>query len=333
MNALDEAIARKGGAKTVAKRSRQDVGELVAPGPRILDAAALMMTKLAPVRYVIPGWLPEGLTLLVANPKVGKSTLILQAAVALAGGGEFWGEVVPAGKALLIDLETNERRLRRKLDEAGVTGLVAGTLLYATDWPKGMPGIDAIATALDENPEIRLVVIDTLQRFRDSGAGVGRNAYAADYDALAPLQKMCRDRPGLAIVVVHHKRKAATDDDPINSINGSAAIAGAADGIWILSRKGTEFTLHIQARDWERDEDEFRLERADGRWELSDAPRFGSADAAVLRLLDVAGGMTPTQLGAALDPPVSKQAAHQRLRRMLSAGTVSCNEGVWRANS
>lgn len=331
-NALDEAITRKGGARKVAKAARRDVGELIAPAPRIRDAATLIQTALAPVRYVIPGWLPEGLTLLVANPKVGKSTLILQAAVALAGGGEFWGEIVPKAKALLIDLETNERRLRRKLDEAGVTALAPGVLLYATDWPKGLPGVEAIGDALDADPAIRLVVIDTLQRFRDSGAGVGRNAYAADYDALAPLQKMCRDRPGLAIVVVHHKRKAATDD-PIDSINGSAAIAGAADGIWILSRKGAEYTLHVQARDWERDEDEFRLERADGRWELSDAPRFSSADAAVLRLLDAAGGMTPTQLGVALDPPVSKQAAHQRLRRMLSAGTVSCSEGVWRANA
>lgn len=318
----------KSQADHIKARARKSIDEERPSPVRILDAAALMKTAPTPVRYIIPGWLPEGLTLLVANPKVGKSTLILQAAVALAGGGEFWGEQVPTGKALMIDLETNERRLRRKLVDAGATALAAGALLYATDWPKGIYGVDEIAKAVDADPQIRLVVIDTLQRFRESQGG--KNAYAADYDALAPLQQLCRDRPGLAIVAVHHKRKAATDD-PIDSINGSAAIAGAADGIWILSRRAGEFTLHIQARDWERDEDEFRLERDAGRWELSDAPRYREADAEVLRLLDVAGGMTPTQLGAALS--VSKQAAHQRLRRMADAGLVACREGVWHAKT
>lgn len=321
---VDRRVEERGGRTKAVKRAQAALPS----SPRILDAAALMKKPLTPVRYAIPGWLPEGLTLLVANPKVGKSTLILQAAVALAGGGDFWGEAVPRGKALMIDLETNERRLRRKLEESGVCDLESGWLLYATEWPRGLLGVEAIAQALDDNPGIRLVVIDTLQRFRDSAGA--KNAYAADYEALAPLQQLCRERPGLAIVAVHHKRKAATDD-PIESINGSAAIAGAADGIWILSRKGGEFTLHVQARDWERDEDEFRLERRDGSWELSDAPRFSSADAEVLKHLDVAGGMTPTQLGQALQ--VSKQAAHKRLRRMEASGLVGCKEGVWYANT
>jgi hypothetical protein len=319
-------------ARPIARRSGADGGDygpvFAAKPPHICDAAALMRTPLMPVRYVIPGWLPEGLTLLVANPKVGKSTLILQAAVALAGGGVFWGEDVPQGKALMIDLETNERRLRRKLVDAGASELPDGALMYSTDWPKGAAGVDAIAELLDSNPEIRLVVIDTLQRFRDSSAGAGRSAYAADYDALAPLQKMCRDRPGLAVVAVHHKRKAASDD-PIDSINGSAAIAGAADGIWILSRKGSEFTLHVQARDWEREEDEFRLERLDGCWQLSGAPRYSSSESEVLSLLDKTGPLTTAAAADALT--ISRQAALKRLQRMQGTGLIEFREGAWRS--
>lgn len=324
-----KAIVSK--ARPAVRRPHLQPAEQIAlAAPNIMDASVLLKTAPEPVRYVIPGWLPDGLTLLVANPKIGKSTLILQVAVALAGGGEFWGSRVPRGKALMIDLETNERRLRRKLEQAGVTTLPPGSLMYATDWPRGLVGIDEIANTLDRDPKIRLVVIDTLQRFRDPGAGK-QNAYAADYEALGPLQQLCRDRPGLAIVCVHHKRKAATDD-PVDSINGSAAIAGAADGIWILSRKGVgDFTLHVHGRDWEREEDEFRLERSDGSWQLVDGPKYSDADAQVLKHLDVGGGMTPTQLGAALT--VSKQAAHQRLRRMAQAGLVSCKEGVWYAGS
>ncbi|MEP7301714.1 MAG: AAA family ATPase [Caldimonas sp.] len=297
------------------------------PRPKMIDAAVIMSRQLAPVRYVIPGWLSEGLLLLVANPKVGKSTLILQLAQALASGGEFWGETVPAAHALIIDLETNERRLRRKLGAAGAGTIPPGAMHFAFEWPRGIVGVDEIAQALDSDPEIRLVVIDTLQRFRESSSG-GKNAYAADYETLMPLQQLCKERPGLAIVVVHHRRKAKHgDDDPIDSINGSAALAGAADGIWILGRKGPEFTLTVQARDWERDEDEFLLVRDSGRWELSNAPRYTFSETEILSLLDKVGPMSTKALAEGL--AISRQAALGRLQRMQSLGHVHFREDAW----
>ena len=296
--------------------------------PAMLDAADIMSRTLAPVRYVIPGWLPEGLTLLVANPKVGKSTLILQVATALASGGEFWGEQVPQAHVLMIDLEMNERRLRRKLPQAGVGTVPPGAMKFAFEWPRGLLGVEEIARVLADDQLIRLVVIDTLQRFRDSSAG--KNAYAADYEALMPLQQLCKERPGLAIVVVHHKRKSkGGDDDLVDSINGSAALAGAADGIWFLGRKGGEFTLNIQARDWERDDDEFRLSRDAGRWELSDAPRFSYSEREVLSLLEKVGPMKTAAIAEALT--VSRQAALKRLQRMQELDQVAFREEAWRA--
>ena len=291
----------------------------------ILDVAELLMTKPTPVRAIVPQWLYEGLGLLVANPKVGKSTLILQIAIAAATGGEFWGQSVPKVRVLLIDLETNQRRLRRKLEQAGVTAIEPGQLLYATEWPRGILGVDQIAVEVDNDPAIKLVVIDTLQRFRDSSSGK-QNAYAADYEALAPLQQLCRERPGLAIVCVHHKRKAATDD-PIDSINGSAAIAGACDAIWIMSRKGTEYTLHIQGRDWERDEDTFAIERADQGWHLVDGPRYTASEIEVLKHLDIAKGMTAPQLAQAMT--IGRQSAYERLKRMRDRGLVVYRDDAW----
>lgn len=323
-----EALLAQAQAKLDAKANKRKAPEPAAPpGDRhpIFDAAELLMEKLTPVRYVIPDWLPEGLFLLVAPPKLGKSTLILQMAVCKAAGLSFWGSDVPEGKVLMIDLETNQRRLRRKLEAAGVTTLKPGRLMYATDWPRGLFGVERIAQMLDADPEIRFVIIDTLQRFREVGKG-GQNAYSADYEALAPLQQLCRERPGLCIVCVHHKRKAASDD-PVDSINGSAAIAGAADGLWIMSRKGSDYTLHVQARDWERDEDEFRIERGEGRWHLVDGPRFTSNEAEVLKHLEVAGGMSAPQLGEALG--ISRQSAFERLDRMKARGLVRFADGAW----
>lgn len=313
-------------ARKRAEREKRQPAQALEQRFAVMDAAALLKQEIKPVNYVVPFWIPEGLLVLAAAPKVGKSTLILQITVCKAAGLPFWGSDVPAGKVLMIDLETNTRRLRRKLEAAGVTALPPGQLLYATEWPRGMAGVDRIAQQLDADPAITMVVIDTLQRFRD-GSGAGKNAYAADYEALAPLQQLCRDRPGLAIVVVHHKRKAASDD-PIDSINGSAAIAGAADGIWLMSRKGSDYMLHVQARDWERDEDEFRIERDGGQWRLVDGPRYTPNEAEVLKLLDTAGGMTGPQLGEALG--VHRTSAHERLKRMQAGGLVIFRDGAWR---
>lgn len=292
---------------------------------QIHDAASLLLKEVQPVRYVIPGWVPEGLLMLVAPPKFGKSTLALQMAIAKARGGEFWGQSVPKGRVLMIDLETNERRLRRKLEQSGVTDLPKGALLYATEWPRGLPGVERIAETIATNTDICMVVVDTLQRFRDTSASK-QNAYAADYDALAPLQQLCRETSGLSIMCAHHKRKAASDD-PIDSINGSAAIAGAADAIWIMSRRAGDYVLHVQGRDWERDEDEFRIERSDGQWQLVDGPRFTSNEADVLKHLSLTGGMTAPQLADALG--CGRQAAYERLKRMQDKGLVRFQGGAW----
>jgi hypothetical protein len=308
-----------------AKRYAAELAAKVLP-PLVLDAAALLRTELKPVRAVVPRWIYEGLGLIAAAPKVGKSTLTLQIAVAKASGGEFWGSQVPKGKVLMIDLETNERRLRRKLDEAGVTSIEPGMLLYATAWPRGPAGVAAIAEYVDQHG-VQLVIVDTWQRFREVQDG-RKNAYSADYESLAAVQELCKSRPGLAILAVHHRRKASTDD-PIESINGSAGLAASADAIWIITRKGGDFFLHIEARDWERDDNEFRIERDSGQWALSNAPRHSQAEGEVLRLLDIGKGMTPSALAEALG--VSRQAVHVRLKRMLDADLVRVEQGVWHA--
>ncbi len=329
MNFLDElglAPPIELPVRTIAPRRPPPPVRVVAAVPgAIRDACDLLKTECAPVNYVIPGWIPEGLMLLAAPPKAGKSTLILQIAACMAGGLPFWGRDVPKAKVLMIDLETNERRLRRKLEVAGVSGLEAGMLQYATTWPRGLAGVQQIADVLDRDPGIKLVIVDTLQRFRDN-APARQNAYAADYDTMAPLQQLCRERAGLAIVCIHHKRKAASDD-PIDSINGSSAIAGAVDTIWLMSRKGGDYFLYVQARDWEQEQDEFRLERADGKWTLADGPRYSQNEAEVLKYLDIPGGMKAPQLAEALG--IGRQAAYERLKRMQNLGYVRYDGDFW----
>jgi hypothetical protein len=52
-----------------------------------------MAKELPPIRYVVPGIIAEGLTLLAGKSKIGKSWLILGTAIAVASGGYALGSL------------------------------------------------------------------------------------------------------------------------------------------------------------------------------------------------------------------------------------------------
>ena len=63
--------------------------------------------------------------------------------------------------------------------------------------------------------------------------------------------KELADKYRLALVLVHHLRKAA-DSDPVNMVSGSTGLVGAVDGIYILEkdkRLENKAKLHITGRD------------------------------------------------------------------------------------
>jgi predicted ATP-dependent serine protease len=58
-----------------------------------LSAETLMTLTFSPIKYVVPGIIVEGLTLLAGKPKLGKSWLLLHAAIAVARGGFTLGDI------------------------------------------------------------------------------------------------------------------------------------------------------------------------------------------------------------------------------------------------
>src|SRR3954471_23399562 len=86
-------------------------------------AADLMAEALPPIRYVVPGYVTEGLTLLGGKPKIGKSWLTAGLCIAVATGGYALGSIkVDGGDVLWLALEDNKRRLQRRLKQLLPTG-------------------------------------------------------------------------------------------------------------------------------------------------------------------------------------------------------------------
>ncbi|HLZ70496.1 MAG TPA: AAA family ATPase [Dehalococcoidia bacterium] len=288
--------------------------------PRITRAPALMAAQFPPQRWAVPEILPEGVNILAGPPKKGKSWFALALAVGVAAGGYVLGTVpVAAGDVLYLALEDGERRLQDRLDRL-LDGEPAPERLYlATEWRRfDDGGLDDLDAYLREHPETRLIVVDTLKRVRPRERH-GASVYGQDYDALAPLTRLGQ-RYCVAILVVHHTRKAAADD-PLDMVNGSNGLNGAADAVLVLRRGSgsVDATLTIAGRDVEERELALRFDPADCSWTLLDrlAEQQSETRRAILRVLEETDApLTPQEIAerAGLDHNVAKQRAWQMAR-------------------
>jgi hypothetical protein len=237
----------------------------------VLKSAAELQTKtFEPLRWIVPKYLPEGVTVLGGRPKVGKSWLGLDAAVAVSTGGMCLGEECEQGDVLALMLEDSDRRLQRRLT------LMLGAqmekwperLTYATGWKRlSDGGLDWMREWIDRAPKPRLIIVDILERIRQR---VARNdqktQYSADYDALAALQELGTEAQ-LSILVMHHQRKLDADD-LIDTLSGTLGLGGAVDTVLILG-KDQQFGKFLYGRG--RDLEEFNVaiqQNEQRRWQV-----------------------------------------------------------------
>src|SRR5215207_4636708 len=113
------AIRQLGSVRTGAQpdcHSAGPQGDKSGKKPTIRTARELRHQEFEPIRYVVPGYIAEGLTLLAGPPKLGKSWLVLDAGLALATGGTCLGGLVcEQGDVLYLALEDKERRLQGRI--------------------------------------------------------------------------------------------------------------------------------------------------------------------------------------------------------------------------
>ena len=210
-------------------------------------AASLMTKEFPPLEYVVPGVIPEGLTMLVAPPKIGKSWLVLGLAKACTEDGYAFGTIaVDSRPVLYLALEDGQRRLQDRLRtlgmEAGNSNLTMMTDLNAS-------ALKTIRTFVQRNAEHKpLVILDTLGKAREIYNG--NDAYQKDYAEIGYYKDVTDQHPGSSLVIVHHTNKGAHGDF-VSSVSGTQGITGAADSILTIERGRTEddATLNVTSRD------------------------------------------------------------------------------------
>jgi DNA-binding transcriptional ArsR family regulator len=285
-------------------------------------ARELELMEFPEISYVVPNHIVEGLTLLAGKPKVGKSWLALDLSLAVAYGGIACGSIqCEAGDTLYCALEDNPRRLQRRMRQ----------LLPRSDWPDRLQlrttlprlnagGLDELRRWAEVAKKPKLIVLDTFACIRPHRSSKD-NAYEADYAALSPLQRIASEL-SLAIVVVHHLRKLESED-PLDTISGTTALAGAADSVLVLRRDAGGVTLYGRGRDIDDIEDAMELDRTTGHWTiLGEASKVRKSEARKI-ILDTLRGedeMSVSDLTAATG--MERNALDQLLWKMVRNAEV-----------
>lgn len=208
------------------------------PGVHGMDAADLLAKTIAPLREAVPGILPEGLGVIAAPPKAGKSMLAYQMAVELTLGNSVLGRRVEKRPVLYYALEDGERR-----SQARILGALAGRALprgltLRWDAPRLGAGLETEVSGYLTGHPAGVVIIDVLAKVRPDGKR-GLNAYDEDYNVLSGLHEVAKQHPGSVILLVTHDRKAGSEDW-MSRITGTRGVSGAADFcIFIMRDRGT----------------------------------------------------------------------------------------------
>jgi phage/plasmid primase-like uncharacterized protein len=274
----------------------------------------------------------------VAAGGVGKSSLKIGEAIAMASGRDFYAKGLPEG-ALTVwlwnledPLEEMERRIHATCHKFNITPEHIGDRLYvdsgrdhplviATEGPDGAiiarPVVDALIAEMIEKG----VDVLTVDPFISSHA-VSENDNNA-IDVVAREWNIVAERTSAAINLVHHVRKSNGAENNADSARGASALIGKARSVIVYNRMTPDEAIALNVPDEERrfyfriDNDKANLAPPDA----SDWYRMNNVDLANGDSVGVACGWSP--------PDAFDGVTTQHLIRAQKA----IGSGRWRENS
>lgn len=256
--------------KAAVAAAKREVRKVYKRGVASIAASDLQTAKIDPPEWLIPDVLPQGLAILCASSKVGKSWMAMQMCLAISRGKEFLDYASNQAGCLYLALEDGIFRLKDRLNKV-LDGGKAPSNFYLSIKANGLDGglIKQLDEEFEEHPDIKLIIIDTLQKVRGS-AKKDEIAYATDYRELGALKEYA-DNKRICIFLIHHLRKMADENDVFNMISGSNGIMGVCDTIFIIYKKKRQdenAVLFMTGRDIRQQDVVVHFDETKYQWEM-----------------------------------------------------------------
>lgn len=205
----------------------------------VTDLKSLMAEPEEETDWLIDNLLPVGGTSIKgAKPKVGKSTMARNMALAVARGGDFLGrKILRPGRVAYLALEEKRAEVRKHFIAMGARE----EEIYIHTGAAPQNGLEALAKIIDTYNPVLMIVDPLLRliRLRDA------NDYAEVTRALEPIGEIAR-QSGCHILSVHHLGKADRQDG--DDLLGSTALFAAVDTLLLLKRRPQGRTIQTIQR-------------------------------------------------------------------------------------
>ena len=219
---------------------------------------------------IIEDMIPQGLTILAGPPKSCKSWLVLNMGISVATGTPLLGKEPLQSGVLYFALEDRPVRLQSRVHQLGVDEPPPGMYVATSCPPLGKELLEELNRYLKQHPDIRLIIIDTLQMIRKNDGGTsGTNQYGKDTDDLSMLKKYADDR-NLAIVIVHHVTKKIDPHDPVNDVRGSSGMSATPDCILILRKERLQKTGELMCISRDLPQWKMKMLFENFRWQMQE---------------------------------------------------------------
>ena len=281
-------------------RPRDNDGELIIEPLVPVDVVDILQATYEPLEWIIPDYLPEGLTLLFAKPKVGKSMLSI--ALSLRTAKRVNGGM--SGTTLYMSLDDgNMRRYQSRVRSLLQGEEVDRGRFYVVTSSQGLDSglLKQLEMWISYYTDTVLIVVDVFAAIKSKKKD--NDVFGSDYRAMKPLQEFAV-KHHLAIILVHHTRKQKDNGgDWADNINGSTGLSAAVDTLWTLDREqfSNELLLKAKGRDVPEIAVTIDLEDIDHEWVVSEEEESESKEEVLTttqKILAVIGevDMTPKQI-------------------------------------
>lgn len=235
------------------RRLRPEVKKLSNLG--LVSAREIQEMDLPPINWIVKELLPEGLAILAGRPKLGKSWMALNIALAVANGNDALGFFeTKKHKVLYIALEDNYLRIQSRMNNILNSEIDkrAPEHLFFVKEGETLPkfsdgGLNELEKLIKDDPEIKLIVIDTLGRIKGEKKRRDNDMYMGDYDFGSGIQNIAINYH-VCILLIHHTKKGG-EENVFDEISGTTGLTGAVDTMLVIKKSGEKNTLHITGRD------------------------------------------------------------------------------------
>lgn len=248
----------------------QGGGEYI-PKVKFKTLREIQQTDLPPVKWIVKDLLPEGYAILASRPKMGKSWMALQLALAVANGYRALGKFETVkGSVLILDIDqASQRAIKSRLDQQLLQfpddeRFAPENVFWANSINRLEDGGEYELRAQIEKYQPSLVIIDTLRKF--APVDQRNQGYQGEYDLGSKVHEIALQY-GICILCVHHTTKA-TFQYVADEISGTSGVTASADTLLSIRQTLNGVELYAVGREVYQENYIVRFDKQTGLWNV-----------------------------------------------------------------